>query len=170
MTRTELNVSQHQLNEIRQKYKRERTDNESDVFDEATEQYETDEEKYEAVKEISRGLIRENNDLKAELKILKEDAETAASKTSICDARIIELEIELQELKSTNTELNNHIKQQDRTIEDMQNEIKKKNCDLQKSKIENEATVTAIGERDSHIRNLKTEVAALNKQLTDKKN
>ena len=169
MTRTELNVSQHQLNEIRQKYKRDRTDNEPDVFDEATEQYETDEEKYEAVKEISRGLVRENNDLKAELKTLKEDAETAASKTSICDARIIELENELQELKSTNTELNNHIKQQDRTIEDMQNEIKKKNSDLQKSKLENEATVTAIGERDSHIGNLKTEVAALNKQLTDKK-
>ena len=121
-----MDESQHQLNEIRNKYKRDRIDNESGAFClvryplpycfRVINQDEPDEHKYKAMVEIIRGLIRENDNLNAEL---NEVVKTAASKNIICDVRMIELEIELQWLKSINTKLI-------RTIEDMKKEIKKK--------------------------------------------
>ena len=95
--RTSLDLSKQQLREIRNKYKQDTTENEQDVLDKATEQYETDEEKCNAMKEISRNLLKENNDLKAEVNTLKGNVETAATTNNTCYDRIKELENELQE-------------------------------------------------------------------------
>ena len=117
--RTSLTLTKKQLCAIRNKYKRDSTENKPDVLEEATEQYQTGEERYDAMTEVARNLIRENEDLKAEMYMLKEQVDSAATEKTKYDHRIDELENELQEFKSTNEKLNNDIVQKDRKLDDL---------------------------------------------------